>query len=219
MRFLWPIAREAVRHSLRKSVWVRLLSPTQALARLHDGLDPEDELPSEASYAMRPLWEVLLRFPKCKLCWKAWSERRRRINMSELRAFLRSERRQGLRHPESRCLRASDSQVTLGCVQKGRSSGVALNQELQQSLANVLGNDIYSEGMQSSTLRMISRVELRFVDPAFRSPHGGRLLAKGGFIILIGGSTRLGKLFLFNGASLILQNCSVIAGTHARRPI
>ena len=97
---------------------------------------------------MHPLWEVALRFPKYKLCW---SERRRRVNVSELRAFLRSERRQGLRRPESRCLRASDSQVTLGCVQKGRSSSVALNQELQQSLANVLGNDIYSEGMFSDT--------------------------------------------------------------------
>ena len=145
------LAREAVRHFLRKSVWVRLLTPTQALARLHDDLDPEAELPGDHSFAMHPLWEVLLRFPKYKLGWKAQSERLGHINVSELRAFLRSERRQGLQHPESRGLRASDSQVTLGCIQKGRSSSAALNQELKQSLPNVLGNDIYSEGMYSDT--------------------------------------------------------------------
>ena len=85
---LVAIAREAVRHSLRKSLWVRLLSPTQALGRLHDDLDPEDELPGDASYAMRPLWEVLLRFPKYKLCWKARSERRGHISVSELRILV-----------------------------------------------------------------------------------------------------------------------------------
>ena len=141
------IAREAVRHSLRKSVWVRLLSPLQALARLHGDLRPDAELPDNQTYAMHPLWETLIRFPTYRLCWKAKSSRRRHINVSELRAFLRSERRQGHRHPESRGLRASDSQVTLGCVQKGRSSSKALNQELKQSLPNVLGNDIYSEGI------------------------------------------------------------------------
>ena len=41
--------------------------------------------------------------------------------------------------------------MTLGCIQKGRSSSAALNQELKQSLPNVLGNDIYSEGMYSDT--------------------------------------------------------------------
>ena len=80
------LAREAVRHSLRKSAWVRLLTPTQALARLHDDLDPEAELPGDHSFAMHPLWEVLLRFPKYKLRWKAQSERLRHINVSELRA-------------------------------------------------------------------------------------------------------------------------------------
>ena len=121
------IAREAARHCLRKSVWVRLLSPSQALARLHDDLEHEAELPGDHSYSMHPLWEVLLRCPEYKLNWKAQSNRRRHINVSELRAFLRSERQQGLHHPESRSLRASDSQVTLGCIQKGRSSSVALN--------------------------------------------------------------------------------------------
>ena len=117
------IAREAVNHSLRKSVWVRLLSPLQALSRLHGELDPEAELPDGQSYNMHPLWETLIRFPSYGLCWKCKSSRRRYINVSELRSFLRSERRQGYHHLES--LGASDSQVTLGCVLKGRSSSKA----------------------------------------------------------------------------------------------
>ena len=145
------IAQEAIRHTLRKSVWVRLLSPLQALARTQGVLEAEEELPGDHCFSMHPLWEVLIRCPQYHLCWKAASSKRRRINVSELRAFLRSERRQGVRHPQSRALRASDSQVTLGCVLKGRSSSKALNQELRQSLPNIIGNDVYSEGFYVDT--------------------------------------------------------------------
>ena len=145
------IAQEAVRHSLRKSVWTRLLAPTQALARLHGQLDASAELPDEHVYCMHPLWEILVRSLEYRLKWKARSSRVRHINISELRAFLRSERRQGTRRPESRCLRASDSQVVLGCVQKGRSSSKALNRELRQSIPNIIGNDVYSESFYVDT--------------------------------------------------------------------
>ncbi|CAE7767227.1 Rraga [Symbiodinium sp. CCMP2592] len=145
------IAREGVRHSLRKSVWTRLLGPTSSLARLHGTLDPSEELPEGQQYSMHPLWEVLTRCPRYRTAWKAKSEARRHINVSELRAFLRSERRQARHHPSSRALRGSDSQVTLGCVQKGRSSSLALNSLLQQSVPCIIGADVTSESFYVDT--------------------------------------------------------------------
>ena len=65
--------------------------------------------------------------------------------------LLRSERRQAYRWPESRELRGSDSQVVLGCTQKGRSSSLALNSLLKQSIPTVTGGDVTSEGFYVNT--------------------------------------------------------------------
>ena len=90
-------------------------------------------------------------------------------NVSELRAFLRSERCQGLRRPDSRGLRASDSQVSLGCVQKRRSSSAALNQELKQSLARGPANKVIRISMLEDSLGEIKLSLAALVEQEKRS--------------------------------------------------
>ena len=41
------VGKEMIRHTLRKSVWTRLLGPTQALLRSHGVLPEEEELPDQ----------------------------------------------------------------------------------------------------------------------------------------------------------------------------
>ena len=53
-------SRELCRHSIRKSVWTKLLPPGKAWARGHNQLEPRDELPdNEECYKSNPLWEAV----------------------------------------------------------------------------------------------------------------------------------------------------------------
>ena len=55
-----PIGKELTPHCLRKSVWVRLLPPSQAVLRGHGVLPEEEELPDrEACFRSNPLWTLL----------------------------------------------------------------------------------------------------------------------------------------------------------------
>ena len=58
---------------------------------------------------------------------------------SELRSFLRAEKKAKVRGEPTRCVIGGDSQVALGALLKGRSSSRQLNKELSRSLAFHIG--------------------------------------------------------------------------------
>ena len=133
------LAREVHRHKLKKSVWAKLLSPVKALARRKGLLPADDELPDGQLLSSHPLWiELASALPFTEVC----RERAREglhINILELRGMLRAEREAARESFPQRFFSLADSQVALGVWTKGRSSSIALNQELQQSLSFHLG--------------------------------------------------------------------------------
>lgn len=146
------IIEEIYRHTLKKSVWVRLLSPARALQRQKNLLQPEDEIPNpEDRFHSHPLWQSLAEGLDFRVLFSKSKTSSRHINVGELRAMLRSEHLHALGEPESREVYALDSQVALGCLLKGRSSSSALNEELVGSLPVMLLQDKYSEGIYFET--------------------------------------------------------------------
>ena len=133
------LSSEVHRHKLRKSVWVKLLSPLRKLERIKGQLPSSEELPEGQMLPSHPLWLALggsLRFAEVL---RKKVKRPTHINILELRAMIKTEElvaREGFRR---RYLSLADSQVALGAWTKGRASSVALNQELQQSLPVHLG--------------------------------------------------------------------------------
>ena len=142
-----PVAKEMGRQKLTKAAWSRLLSPRQALLRLHGILPAEDEVPDgEEPARTHPMWTAVVRSRPFRFCWRKKVKRRTHINVSELSAALRCEARRGrrIRSPNSRLLIGSDSQVVLGAMVKGRSSSSVLNQKLKQKLPELLAYNTYS---------------------------------------------------------------------------
>ena len=125
------IANEMYRHTLRKSLWVRLLSPTAAWHRSHGVLSVEDEVPEPSdAYKSHPLWQLIAECLDYKLQYAKARTGNRHINIGELRAILHSEEIHSLSSPSVREIYGSDSQVALGALIKGRSSSPSLNNEL-----------------------------------------------------------------------------------------
>jgi len=144
--------KELHRFALKKSVWTRLLSPSQAWLRAHGLLAPEEELPDEdEAFKMNPLWRVAAEFLEYKVLFSEKSETSRHINISEIRSFLRAERDLGRKWPSSREIAGMDSQVGLGCLIKGRSSSSAINSLLSRSIGHVVIFDSYSAFMYYQT--------------------------------------------------------------------
>ena len=146
------VAMELTRHTLRKSVWTKLLSPSSEWLRKKGLLSPEFELPDpEECFSSNPLWLTLAE----GLIYKEQFCRSRKpvhhINIGELRAFLHSELLRGRSSPCSQELYGLDSQVVLGAVLKGRSSSQAMNRELCKSIPTVLAYDTYAELMYFET--------------------------------------------------------------------
>ena len=140
------MVEELTRHCLRKGAWAKLLLPHSAWLRQKGLLDAEDELP-DGAFKCNPLWEVMARCLTYTTSWKRMVRRERRINLLELQAFLKEEKR--LCESKS-CLRIPvglDSQVCLGTVVKGRASSKPLNDLMRQSMAFPLGADIYESFM------------------------------------------------------------------------
>lgn len=131
---------ELHRHRLRKSVWTRLLSPLKSIERLQGRLDPSDELPGdEEELRTHPLWIELVRSLQFRVISKRRTSDGVHINVSELRGMLDVEKQACRQAFPVRLFSLADSQVGLGCLIKGRSSSLALNQELQQSLPIHIG--------------------------------------------------------------------------------
>ena len=71
--------------------------------------------------------------------------RRRHINVREVRAALSAEKVMGILHPNSYYLHLQDSQVSLACMVKGRSSSSELNR-LRAWFLRVLPQQSQSSG-------------------------------------------------------------------------
>lgn len=142
---LW-LRGEIHRHKLRKSTWVKLLSPSKALDRLHGELQASDELPSGEVLCSHPLHSLLITGLQFEEVCRARTRDGSHINIGELRAMTRSEYDAALTGFPNRTMYLGDSQVALGCWIKGRSSSYGLNQVLQQSLPVHLGCGLISNG-------------------------------------------------------------------------
>ena len=116
------VSAELCRHSLRRSVWSKLLPPGKAWERAHERLSPDLELPEDVvPFESNPLWELLATSLHYKLLYSRRSAKPRHINIGEVRSMLESEKINGFRFPSCRGLFCLDSQVALGCIGKGRS--------------------------------------------------------------------------------------------------
>lgn len=125
---------EIHRHKLRRNVWTKLLSPEQALLRLQDSLEEVFELLEGEPLKSHPLWISLARGLQFSLVTKRKIRDGVHINISELRGMLQVEKDAVRSSFPVRVFNLSDSQVALGALNKGRSSSLSLNQELQQSM-------------------------------------------------------------------------------------
>ena len=136
--------QELARHSLRKSTWATLLPPGKSWQKEKGTLLPDDELEDGTVYQVHPLWELCARGCKFKTTWSCKVKNPKHINLLEMDAHLREERRicktcQSIRYPS-----ALDSQVVLGALVKGRASATSLTTSMRRSLGYPLGNDLYS---------------------------------------------------------------------------
>ena len=136
-------AKEFARFSLKKGTWSRLLPPGRAELRAASKLDPEEELPG-VGLTSHPLWSILARSLVYEEVWVAEVFGRPHINLLELKAFLKEERRLCGIYRQKRCLAGLDSQVCLGALVKGRSSSPSINRALRGSLAFPLGASFHN---------------------------------------------------------------------------
>lgn len=144
------VLREVSRHCLRKGTWTKLLPPSKARDRLHGLLDPSDEVPGDKLKG-HPLWNLLAKaLPFCEV-WRERVSKPLHINVLELRAYLKHEKRIANRGTSLRVLSELESQAALGSLVKGRSSSRALNSELQRSLGHHFGSDVSDYHMYFDT--------------------------------------------------------------------
>ena len=136
-------ADELWRHVLRKPVWTKLLKPDLAGLREAGVLEEHLELPGDEQLPHHPLWKAVFCHMKFRPCWRKRIQKKRHINVHELRAVLAGESRRARVCPSSRVLSGADSQVALGCLLKGRSSSPRLNGVLRASLPDYIGLDIF----------------------------------------------------------------------------
>eukprot|EP00438_Fugacium_kawagutii_P032685 Skav221346 [mRNA] locus=scaffold1845:125657:130120:- [translate_table: standard] len=128
-------AAEFHKYALQKGWWNKLMSPVQAYLR-EKGLLPDDgQLPDEATYDMRPLWEEIVLSKRFELFGKIRKRRgRQHINIGEIDAALEAEELHGSQPPDRYYIHLQDSQVSLACLVKGRSSSRAINAKLRGSI-------------------------------------------------------------------------------------
>ena len=136
------LTKEFQRHTLARGAWSRLLSPCQSWLRSHDDLDLHDELPEGVPLVSHPLWTELSRCLPFQLYHRTPCRRKQHINCLELKAILEVETKLAKRRHRFRYLLASDSQVALAAIVKGRSGSPTLNKMLLGSLPTVLGSGI-----------------------------------------------------------------------------
>ena len=133
---------EFQRHTLQKGLWNRLLSPVGAYLREKGLLEAESELPNQQAYDMHPLWEEIVLSSEFQQFGKTKRRKgRQHINLGEVAAALDAEEKQGAEEPSSFYVHLQDSQVSLACLIKGRSSSTAVNQMLRESIPSHVVNN------------------------------------------------------------------------------
>lgn len=137
------IVREAMRLSVTRGAWTKLLPPGKAWLRSKAELDPSLELPDGEVFDVHPFWEALARVPSYRELWRRPHLRPVHINIGESRAYLLEELRVSSSTRSSRFGFGLDSQVLLGAPAKGRSSSKPINAELVKSIPPLLGADLY----------------------------------------------------------------------------
>ena len=136
-------ALEFGRHVLSKPRWSRLLLPFTAWKRAAGTLPEEDELPDGVPLLPHPLWMELFQSLQFEGALRRPTRRGDHINVSELRAALWAEQKVARRRPRVRIPLATDSQVALGALIKGRAASPRLNHVLASSIPSHLGWDSY----------------------------------------------------------------------------
>lgn len=136
------VAQEVARFSLKKGNWSRLLPPEKAWLRVHDLLEPGDEMPDDC-YNTHPLWTMMASSLDYVERWRSPCKVGQHINILELKAFLKEEKSLSRSFTASRFLGGLDSQVCLGALVKGRASAVSLNSMLRTSLCYPLGSGLF----------------------------------------------------------------------------
>ena len=140
------VVQECARYSLKKGNWSKLLPPEKAWLRTHDILSPEDELP-DGCYNTHPLWTTLACSLEYKERWRSPCKSGQRINILELKAFVKEEKAVAKGYSGVRFLCGLDSQVSLGALVKGRAASLPLNSLLRSSLRYPLGSGVFSSFM------------------------------------------------------------------------
>eukprot|EP00438_Fugacium_kawagutii_P016872 Skav223762 [mRNA] locus=scaffold521:2192:6754:+ [translate_table: standard] len=135
--------RELQRHCLARGVWSKLLSPWKSWLRSKEQLAAEDELPEGVPLVSHPLWLEIAETMPFQHHHKKQVRSRKHINILELQSILEAEAKVAEKKPSCRYVLASDSQVALAVITKGRSSSPSLNTLLRRSLATVLGFGVY----------------------------------------------------------------------------
>ena len=136
------LSAEVMRRSLKRGVWAKLLPPHKAWLREHALLGEVDQLP-DSSYSSHPLWNLLATGLDYEFNWRRKIIGKKHINVTELDANLHAERRCAANLRHKRIPYALDSQVSLGCLVKGRAASSTLNGQLRRSLPYMLGADLY----------------------------------------------------------------------------
>lgn len=137
-------SHELCRQSATKSSWAKLLRPAEVWRRNHGVLPLEQELPGVSFEESLPWKEIVgsLTFEIGKLV--LYRGRPPHINLGELDSLIMAETEVAKSWASVRMPTYGDSQVSAGCLTKGRSASAALNDKLQRAVSNVLGADLYN---------------------------------------------------------------------------
>jgi hypothetical protein len=138
------LAKEIHRHGLRKRVWTRLLSPLKSLQKERGVLDQADELPGGEPFASHPLWLLIAGACQFETLKSRRTKLGRHINIDEMVGMLEAEKSAVEEGFPVRYFSLADSQVGLGALLKGRSSSIALNALLRESLPLHLSTSVVS---------------------------------------------------------------------------
>lgn len=138
-----PAVEELKNLGLSKCLWNRLLNPYAAYFRERGALPEEEELPGGDVFQMHPVWEEISSSCQFRQYGPVVEvKKRRHINLGEIRSALAAERRFALQRPGHYFVHLQDSQVSLACMSKGRSSSRHINYELQKSIPFVTGQQV-----------------------------------------------------------------------------
>eukprot|EP00438_Fugacium_kawagutii_P026020 Skav225717 [mRNA] locus=scaffold164:107677:112050:+ [translate_table: standard] len=135
-----PLASELCRTALVKGRWSRLLDPADARLKAL-GWEIADEV--DEPYTTHPLWQMCATGLQFHEVWRQRVINQQHINVLEVKAYLREERRLAEQASRKRVAFGLDSQVGLGALVKGSSSSLPLNAAMRRNLAYPIGGGLF----------------------------------------------------------------------------